>query len=82
MLLKDCCTNVIINIIYYYIKYKILIYVSVMSTEIGNISCISVICRKILMIIYNYPKEVTYTPLREMLPMLLDNTVSKEIKLR
>ncbi len=53
-----------------------------MSTEIGNISCISVICRKILMIIYNYPKEVTYTLLREMLPMLLDNTYNNDFSCR
>ncbi len=45
-----------------------------MCTERGNISCISVICRKTLMNIYNYPKEVTYTLLRKMLPMLLDIT--------
>ncbi len=48
-----------------------------MSTEIGNISCICVICRKTLMNIYNYPKKLTCTLLREMLPMLLDNTYIK-----
>ncbi len=48
-----------------------------MSTEIGNISCICVICRKTLMNIYNYPKKVTCTLLREMLPMLHDNTDTK-----
>ncbi len=47
-----------------------------MSTEIGNISCICVICRKTLMNIYNYPKKLTCLLLRKMLPMLLDNTVN------
>ena len=45
-----------------------------MSTEIGNIGCIRVICRKKLMDVYNYLKEVISTLLRKMLPMLLDVT--------
>ncbi len=42
-----------------------------MSTEIGNFNCTSVICRKTLRNIYNYQKEVKYTPLRKMLPMMV-----------
>ncbi len=51
----------------------------VMSTEIGNISCINVICRKTVMNLYNYSKEVTFSPLRKMFPMLLDITLIKKI---
>ena len=52
---------------------------TVMSTEIGNIVCISVICCKIVMNLYNYPKEITFTLHRKMLPMLIDITPPKNL---